>query len=79
MEPVCVREVALPTDVDVTVYDVIALPPLFAGGAKDTVIVPSPPAALLIVGAPGSDPAGRTDRNVPRLLSWDRSDGFAKN
>ena len=46
-----------PTGVQVSVYDVMALPPLFAGGVNVTVIRASPEVIPPIVGGPGGDPA----------------------
>ena len=48
--PVAVR----PPGLDVTRYDVIALPPFDAGGVKLTVACALPALAVPIVGAPGT-------------------------
>ena len=44
----------MPPGFDVTVYDVIALPPFEAGGVKLTVACALPAVAVPIVGAPGT-------------------------
>ena len=59
VRPVTVIEVAdpfavLPPDVEVTVYEVIGLPPFNAGAAKLTVACPLPAVAVTFVGAPGT-------------------------
>lgn len=48
--PVAVK----PPGLEVTVYDVIAEPPLFIGGVNETVACPFPPVAVPIVGASGT-------------------------
>ena len=48
-----------PAGFDVTVYPVIALPPLLTGAVNVTLAVALPPAAVTLVGAPGA-PAGVT-------------------
>ena len=61
-KPVMVADVASPSVVvtlcspgaDVTVYAVIAEPPLLAGGVHDTEASPLPAVAVPIVGAPGA-------------------------
>src|ERR1700689_4029996 len=44
----------IPPGLEVTVYWVIAAPPLFAGAVNDTVASPFPRVAVPIVGAPGT-------------------------
>jgi hypothetical protein len=43
-----------PPGLDVTVYEVIAEPPLLTGGVKATIACPSPRVAVPIVGASGT-------------------------
>lgn len=57
--------------VDVTVYEVIGLPPLDAGGLKLTVAWPLPAVAVAAVGAPGAVATGAlqfANRNEPILV-----------
>jgi hypothetical protein len=44
----------MPPGLDVTVYPVIALPPLFVGATKATLAVVFPAVATTLVGAPGT-------------------------
>ena len=46
-------EAVIPPGELVTVYDVIAVPPVYAGAPNETLAWPSPAVALPIVGAPG--------------------------
>jgi len=50
-----------PPGLEVTVYEVIVLPPLEAGGVNTTLACPTPGVALFITGAPGNA-AGLTAR-----------------
>ena len=61
INPATVRDDAVPAPVavnppgeDVTVYPVMAAPPLFTGAVKDTVAWVLPGAAETLVGAPGT-------------------------
>ena len=49
-----VPEAVKPPGEDVTVYSVMALPPLFTGGLKDTFACPFPATALGLVGELGT-------------------------
>jgi len=51
-------EAVTPPGVEVTVYEVIGLPPSDAGGLKLTVAWPLPAVAVAPVGAPGAVAAG---------------------
>jgi len=44
-----------PPELEVTVYEVMALPPLLAGGVNEMVACPSPRVATPIIGASGID------------------------
>ena len=57
-------EAVKPPGLDVTVYEVIAEPPLLTGGVKVTVASPLPRVAVPIVGASGTV-AGTTELLVP--------------
>ena len=63
----------LPSGVEVTVYPVIALPPLEAGGDHARTACPSPGTAATPVGAPGTDRGvtgadGLEDGPVPTMV-----------
>jgi hypothetical protein len=51
----------MPLGEEVTVYPVIADPPVFVGAVKLTVALPLLPLAEMLVGAPGTVAAGVTD------------------
>ena len=50
----------MPPGLDVTVYPVIALPPLFVGATKATLAEVFPAVATTLVGGPGTVAAGVT-------------------
>ena len=72
--PVAVTAVPPPAGVAVTVYPVIADPPVFVGAEKLTVALPLLPVADILVGTPGAIAAGVTADDaleaapVPTLL-----------
>ena len=71
--PFAVVQVTAPGEL-VTVYEVMAAPPLLAGAVHDTVAEPSPPTADTPVGAPATIDAGVIDADgldaalLPALL-----------
>jgi hypothetical protein len=66
----------IPLGVEVTVYEVMGLPPLSAGATKDTVACPLPATATTAVGAPGtvwarrSADADMTPSSVVTISRW---------
>ena len=59
-----VPKAVMPSGEEVTVYRVIADPPVFVGAVKLTVALPAPPVALMPVGVPGAVAAGVTEEEA---------------
>ncbi len=62
-----VRVTVMPSGSEVTVYDVIGLPP-FSGAVKDTVACPFPLTAFTFVGFPGTVPV-LNSKTAPTFMS----------